>query len=883
MKARMAVNLVLEALISTKSPSQARRILKESGNPPGFAEAYFQRIAALYGDHPERAIILSSHWKEVGEYTGQMHFAYRAKAAGERLLGKWSASASAFIEAGRHCEDKVEQLSFQAGAVDSLAKAGRVPEAIALGRRLARGLDKMGQPVLAARIKLNLGNVLVWHDEYSAAEKWLIEAVDALALGDHLLEAAAAKLGLSTAYLFGAKPTESARLAAEARDYFLQEEMGYYADLCSINLAHEAVLTGRADEGLMLLLELRQRLANSPVDAARVEEYLGDAYLKLNLLEEAIDSFTTARKLQTGKEMSLSRAHCAYGKAAALFGQGAYRESAKGYAQALSGYRQIGNRMWSEVASLGAIASKRKLGRLDNLAGEISHHVATLRGLRSRYHLANGLIEAGRVAIATGSDPGVHLASAERLIRTHGFVSMEWSVHAIRAAAAPKGGRLPHFRRSFQGILESRILTTSSTARLRFLRDKSEVIADYLQELLEKPNRRRVSEAVKVITECRSATLLDEILSSVSKSIDPAVAQELESLRRELANGEIQRDGTSSERRGRASLADMPHIRRKWLELTNDALTATATHAETVSPQTSIYSEVGPHIYQIRDGISRKLPYTSGQMGEALQWLEFQMLAPMLDPDIDPSSLIAELRQMGKALDPSDHVSPDGVLWKVPWQALASLADMPEPQLLPSPIFSASSAISVTSTANVCIWYQERPDLPHVAQEVDFLREVFPNANICNTAGQVRQSMERGEYDLLHVAGHARFHPENPMFSYLEFADGNVYANEIAKSGIRCNTAVLSACETGSFSFTFKEEPEGLTRAFLARSAKAVLASSWPVDDESASRFMQSFYSRWISGATMPQAVSFARNACRQWRNHPYFWAPFVLFAGYRD
>ena len=121
------------------------------------------------------------------------------------------------------------------------------------------------------------------------------------------------------------------------------------------------------------------------------------------------------------------------------------------------------------------------------------------------------------------------------------------------------------------------------------------------------------------------------------------------------------------------------------------------------------------------------------------------------------------------------------------------------------------------------------------------------------------------------------------MFSSLEFADGPLYATEIARSGARCRFAFLSACETGRFSTSLRLEPDGLVRAFLACSARGIVASLWPLDDEAASIISPAFYASTERGATVPRAMAEAREVCRESLAHPYFWSSFAIFGGYPE
>ena len=277
------------------------------------------------------------------------------------------------------------------------------------------------------------------------------------------------------------------------------------------------------------------------------------------------------------------------------------------------------------------------------------------------------------------------------------------------------------------------------------------------------------------------------------------------------------------------------------------------------------------------------LPLTALELEEMLRWLRFEIYAPMADRNAPPEEALELIAEMREALvapwrDGAQRpllVCPDGIFWRVPWDALL---DEPATLLLHPSLVGGRAAGALE---RVAVWVDDPEDLPSAAAEARALRERFPQACFFRTRAEVMASFE-AEWDVVHVVGHARHNSGNPMFSALHFADGPLYAAEIARSGLRTRLACLSACETGTLSLATREEPDGLVRAFLARGAEAVLASLWPLDDEAASRFFAAFYAGLTPGRNLAEAVTEARRIVRSWRAHPYFWASLSLFGGYR-
>ncbi len=115
------------------------------------------------------------------------------------------------------------------------------------------------------------------------------------------------------------------------------------------------------------------------------------------------------------------------------------------------------------------------------------------------------------------------------------------------------------------------------------------------------------------------------------------------------------------------------------------------------------------------------------------------------------------------------------------------------------------------------------------------------------------------------------------MFSSLEFADGPLYATEIARSGARCRFAFLSACETGRGALSAGQGVYGLRRAFLVAGANALIMSLWKVDDEATQMLMTSFYTNWTKSGNKLKAFKQAQLQLMAKYKEPYYWGAFVM------
>lgn len=116
----------------------------------------------------------------------------------------------------------------------------------------------------------------------------------------------------------------------------------------------------------------------------------------------------------------------------------------------------------------------------------------------------------------------------------------------------------------------------------------------------------------------------------------------------------------------------------------------------------------------------------------------------------------------------------------------------------------------------------------------------------------------RQRYPLVHIASHFQFRPGNETDSFLLLGDGNHLSLAQIKSlpnlfgGVELLT--LSACNTATGGAGADgKEGEGFGVLAQRQGAKAVVASRWPVADESTKELMQKFYQLRESQPGMPK------------------------------
>lgn len=135
---------------------------------------------------------------------------------------------------------------------------------------------------------------------------------------------------------------------------------------------------------------------------------------------------------------------------------------------------------------------------------------------------------------------------------------------------------------------------------------------------------------------------------------------------------------------------------------------------------------------------------------------------------------------------------------------------------------------------------------------------------------------------LMHVAAHATFRPDNPLFSWVRLADTRLTVADLYSMTLpQRPLVVLSACETG------RGQARGggllgMGRGFLAAGASGLVVSLWKAADEATGALMVEFYQNLLSveGSDAAASLRQAQLAAMQRYHHAFFWAGFVYIRG---
>lgn len=170
------------------------------------------------------------------------------------------------------------------------------------------------------------------------------------------------------------------------------------------------------------------------------------------------------------------------------------------------------------------------------------------------------------------------------------------------------------------------------------------------------------------------------------------------------------------------------------------------------------------------------------------------------------------------------------------------------------------------------------PAIPGARREVEQAGALFAHSRLFLDEAASRAGLaDAAQADILHLATHGLFRPDNPFFSALKLADGWIDVREIYRLPLAARLVVLSACESGAGRVRGGDEVIGLARGFLGAGAHSLLVTLWNVHDASAADLSAGFYGHLQAGSSPAAALRQAQQAAIAAGRHPYFWAPFLM------
>ena len=142
-----------------------------------------------------------------------------------------------------------------------------------------------------------------------------------------------------------------------------------------------------------------------------------------------------------------------------------------------------------------------------------------------------------------------------------------------------------------------------------------------------------------------------------------------------------------------------------------------------------------------------------------------------------------------------------------------------------------------------------------------------------------RSALSASPLQILHIATHGQHRLDQPDLSFLQLADGQLYADDVMQQDLTYELVTLSACETGRARVMASDDLIGIGRSFLYAGAGALVLSLWQVGDQVTLGLMERMYAALYAGASKPSALQQAQISILDENKglHPAFWGAFQV------
>jgi CHAT domain-containing protein len=829
----------------------------------------------------------------------------------------------------------------QVTRLHALALLGQYDEAVTCGLRARDTLLAHNDPITAGTIEQNLGNIYHRRDQYVEAERLLRLARERfLVVGDQR-QLAQIDNCIAIELMFQHRFRAAASLYDQALARAEQAELELTQAEIEVNQGNLALFQGRYDRALDCLERSRRRYAALGMahELATVELELADTYLELNLIPEAAALYARIIPMfrSLGMQAELARALAHHGWATALLGQP--EQAYHLLAEANQLYIAEGNPVGAAIttlfdAQIHYTNAEYAAAQAATLRSEESFSAAQAWGWLLFARWLRGDIERALENYdAAAQLLGATLAEAERHVAPQVVYRCQISLGLLAIARGDTTGAEVAFGRAVMLLEDLRAPLPAEEFQTAFVADKLIPYAELVRLCLAGGSD-RVVEALTYVERARSRALVDMLGGALPTHPKPRDAFEanllarLAELREELnwLYSQISRTPERDEAESLALMADlqaavreregdMMEINRQLRQrsaATSTSLRVSFAADDIVRLQHDLGADTALVEYFALDGELVAFIVDDTGVGvirglgreEEIQALTEQLRYQTDTMRYGAQRVLAHLDQLTQRarhylralydvlLRPLEARLGGRRLVIVPYRALHyvpfhALDDGAGYVIERREVCYAPSA----SVLRHCLARPQRPlrralligvadqQTPRVRDEIAALAPLFPDAlaflNDQATRAALFEHAQRA--DVLHLACHGQFRPDNPLFSSLRLGDGWLTVYDAYALESDCELVTLSACETGLSAVAPGDELIGLARGFFSTGTPTLLVSLWAADDESTATLMRAFYTRLRAGDRPAAALRYAQCSLLKLQPHPFFWSPFIL------
>jgi CHAT domain-containing protein len=853
----------------------------------------------------------------------------------ERAIAHLDDAAARFRALGKPQTGAATEVS----KLIALAMLGRYDEAIEGGMKAREILVAHGDLLAAGVIEQNIGNIHLRRESYHEAEQFQLAARDRFAALDDQKRLAQIENCLAITHTVQHKFHSAEQLYNQALERAETAKLGVIQAEIECSIGELSLFQGRYDRALDYLERSRRKYAvlGMSHESATVELELADAYLELNLAPEAAAIYERVGQTfaQLGMRAEQARTLAQQGRAAILLNH--IEKAHHLLATARELYAAEGNAVGVALVLLTtaqlcyaegdyeAASRATAEAELPFAAEGMWRRLLLARWLRGEAERKQENLSAARALFETtllDADTHAQPQIAQRCYTSLGLLA---------AKSNERDAAEEYFKQAVAFIEDLRAPLPAEEFRTAFFADKLVPYDELARLCLSDERRNRAAEALGFVERARSRALVDmlggrlKLQMQARDSFEAQLLARLDELHEELNwfYSQLNRPPSTDAARGAHEAAALQDEARKresetleiarQLQHRGEGALAQVEQLDIARLQQDLGAETALVEYTTLDGELMAFVVTDAgievvrglgsedEVNGALNQLRFQIDSlrygaarmrkhlPRLTTRVQRH--LQELHEL--LLGPFEEllgerrlmIVPHRALHYVPFQALhdgaSYLIERREVCYTPSAVVlhHCLARPHRSPLKRAVLLGVEDEQTPLVRQEIESLRPLFPEAVVLLNEQATLKALqaEAPRADVLHLACHGQFRPDNPLFSSLRLTGDWLTVRDAYSLDLHCELVTLSACETGVSAVAPGDELIGLARGFFSAGAPSLLLSLWTVDDAATAALMTDFYRRLHAGDAPAAALRAAQRRQLQEQPHPFFWSPFVL------
>jgi len=822
------------------------------------------------------------------------------------------------------------------GVIQSLIYLGRYAEASASARKARRIFERHGDRLRLARLDTNMANILGRQNRFQEALALYQRAHEQLALVGEPQDVAAVLSNMAVCYMILNEFDTAMQTYHEARRYCETHDMPLLVAQADYNIAYLHYLRGEYTRALELYraAEEQSERVGDLYHRALCDLDRSEIYLELNLSDEAGE--LASRALASFDELGLvyEAAKSVTNLAIAASHDNDMPRALQLFERARALFAKEGNQVRLALVDFYQALVLYRDGRYLQAQRLCQSALELFSKWSTPGKAAMCELLLARLELDAGDPRAAERACGAALEKAEGIQSPILSYQAyfvlglIREAQREQQAAYSAFEKARGGLEQLRSHLGAEDLKVAFLKDKLAVYEGLVSICLTLgPERHRQEEAFGYIEQAKSRSLADLIAfraSTLAPRVESPLTDEVRSLRQQI-NAHYRQIELEDVKREKRSPRRIDTLRQRARTLENrlikslNALRATDQEfaalqggtafgleeiREVLTPETILleYYQARGQIYACvlsRERLDVVPVASAAVVRKLLRLLQFQLSKVGLGPNYSGvpdrrrgatdahlaelyTILVAPIRDRLQA----EHlvIVPHDLLHYLPFHALFDGARF----LIDT--FTISYAPSA-SVYRLCCTKRPAPGgealvmgvpdarAPYIAEEIQAVAKTFPRARVFvgDEATADRLSTYGPTSPFVHIATHALFRRDNPMFSSIKLGSGPFSVIDLYQLRLSAELVTLSGCSTGLNAIVGGDELLGLVRGLLYAGAGAVLLTLWDAHDMSTAAFMESFYRHLRSSPHKARALQLAMHEIRERYPHPFYWAPFIL------